>query len=112
MNEIVLLGTSEQHVTSNICTVNAADDSRAFVFRCMVPRCRRRNFGRWNDFNRHYNGAHAVQKTVFWCPVDGCDRSENGGDRPFPRKDKMMTHALKRHGRGDGDHNQVIGMDG
>ncbi|KAF2824779.1 hypothetical protein CC86DRAFT_265659, partial [Ophiobolus disseminans] len=82
---------------SNICAVQETSDPQAFLFHCTFPRCRKRTFGRWYDFNRHYKGAHAVEKTVFWCPVAGCVRSEGGNNRPFPRKDKMATHALKKH---------------
>ncbi|KAH7070558.1 hypothetical protein BKA63DRAFT_493581 [Paraphoma chrysanthemicola] len=83
---------------ANICAVQTTDNPRVFVFRCTAPRCRRRVFGRWYDFNRHYNGTHAVEKTVFWCPVAGCIRGEDEGHRSFPRRDKMMDHALKIHG--------------
>ncbi|KAH7082255.1 hypothetical protein FB567DRAFT_630661 [Paraphoma chrysanthemicola] len=83
---------------ANICAVQNTDNPRVFVFRCTAPRCRRRIFSRWYDFNRHYNGTHAVEKTVFWCPVAGCVRGEDEGHRSFPRRDKMMDHALKIHG--------------
>jgi hypothetical protein len=93
--------------TSNICTVQPTPDPRIFVFRCTFPRCRAKTFGRWADFHRHYNGAHASEKTVFWCPVGDCNRSESRGHRGFPRKDKMMVHVEKMH-RGEDDEGDVI----
>jgi hypothetical protein len=87
-------------VSSNVCTVHPTPNPRIFVFRCTFPRCHAKTFGRWFDFHRHYNGAHASEKTVFWCPVGECSRSEGGGNRGFPRKDKMMVHVEKMH-RGD-----------
>jgi hypothetical protein len=93
---------------SSVCTVHPTPDARIFVFRCTFPRCRAKTFSRWADFYRHYNGAHASEKTVFWCPVSDCSRSEGGRNRGFPRKDKMMVHVEKMH-RGEGDemHEQI-----
>jgi len=35
----------------------------------------------------------------FWCPIDGCNRSERypGQKHPFPRKDKRDVHVKKVH---------------
>ncbi|KAH7070566.1 hypothetical protein BKA63DRAFT_555667 [Paraphoma chrysanthemicola] len=102
--------SSSSSSSSDVCTVRATNNPRVFVFRCSLPRCRRRTFGRWCDFDRHYNGAHAAVKTVFWCPVADCPRNEDEGTRPFPRKDKMMDHARKVHGiEGDEDDVATIG---
>lgn len=93
----------------DVCTVQATTSSNALVFRCSHPDCRRRTFGRWGEFNRHYNGSHASDKTVFWCPVAGCSRSEAKGtsNRPFPRKDRMMDHVMKIHGSLGVDQNEA-----
>lgn len=88
---------------SHICTVEHTHvRPNTFVFHCIHPGCRpRRTFSRWFDFHRHYNGAHAIEKTVFWCPVPSCARSESEAHRAFPRKDKMKDHLLKIHGIGN-----------
>jgi hypothetical protein len=93
----------------NICTVQPTPNPRVFVFRCTFPRCRAKTFRRWADFHRHYNGAHASEKTVFWCPVEQCSRSESRGHRGFPRKDKMMVHVEKMHGVEDRDGGAIFG---
>ena len=95
--------TATQSSTSNVCAVRITGNPQVFRFHCTFPRCRRRTFSRWYDFNRHYNGAHATEKTVFWCPAGDCNRSERSNNRPFPRKDKMMSHALKMHGIEEGN---------
>jgi uncharacterized C2H2 Zn-finger protein len=79
-----------------ICLIDRLDDSDNMVFRCRISGCHG-TFGRWPDFMRHYNGAHAVEKKVYWCPSGGCMRSE-AGNNPFPRKDKMMDHVRQAHG--------------
>lgn len=84
--------------TTDICTVQAINGSRQCIFRCAIRCCRGKTFSRWTDFFRHYNGAHAPDKTVFWCPVADCSRHEGRRSRPFPRKDKMMDHVAKKHG--------------
>lgn len=81
----------------HICSVEATADPKVFVFRCNDLYCYGRTYTRWPDFQRHYNGAHALEKTVFWCPVSTCNRSEGDNNRPFPRKDRMMDHAAKVH---------------
>jgi hypothetical protein len=78
----------------NICAIQSTPDPKVFVFRCTVPRCRRRTFSRWHDFHRYYTGTHAAEKTAFWCPIPECNRSE--GKHPFPRKDKMMVQCRQR----------------
>ncbi|KAH7082263.1 hypothetical protein FB567DRAFT_102980 [Paraphoma chrysanthemicola] len=103
--------SSSTSSSPDVCTVRATNNPRVFVFRCILPRCRRRTFGRWCDFDRHYNGAHAAIKTVFWCPAVDCPRNEDEGTRPFPRKDKMMDHARKVHGI-EGDEEDVVTIGG
>jgi hypothetical protein len=90
--------SSTQLPISHVCAVHATTNPKHFVFHCIHPRCHGRTFTRWYHFDRHYNGAHAAEKTVFWCPVRGCSRSEGGTGRPFPRRDKMIDHAAKMHG--------------
>ncbi|KAH7402317.1 hypothetical protein DE146DRAFT_610603 [Phaeosphaeria sp. MPI-PUGE-AT-0046c] len=77
--------------------VQVTSEANVFVFHCASPLCWKRSFTRWYDFSRHYNGAHAAEKTVFWCPVPGCSRSEDEGNVGFPRKDKMVSHVSKIH---------------
>ncbi|KAF2205066.1 hypothetical protein GQ43DRAFT_428454 [Delitschia confertaspora ATCC 74209] len=73
--------------------------------------CTTRSFTRTADFRRHYTQFHVeVQnKTVYWCGVQGCERSLGGngngmGDsaeraRHFGnRKDKCLEHIKRRHG--------------
>lgn len=81
----------------DVCTVKSSNYPHTFVFRCASPQCHDKTFGRWSDFHRHYNGAHAPEKTIFWCPVAECSRNERFGNRGFPRKDKMMVHVAKMH---------------
>lgn len=69
---------------------------RKYLFKCNSPRCGK-TFQRSYEFDRHYNGAHALEKTVYWCPVEGCPRSEGAGNQPFPRNDKMTDHLRKVH---------------
>lgn len=40
-------------------------------------------------------------RRMYWCPVRGCNRSENdsGARRPFPRRDKRDEHVRKIHAR-------------
>jgi hypothetical protein len=83
---------------SNICTVQPTNDPHSFIFRCAFPHCHVKTYARWSDFYRHYNGAHAPEKTIFFSPVVECHRSVRRGNRGFPRKDKMRTHVAKMHG--------------
>jgi len=87
-----------QLIDYDICAIKPTANPKVFVFRCTDLFCYDRTFTRWPDFLRHYNGAHAAEKTLFWCPISCCDRSEGENNRPFPRKDRMMDHALKIHG--------------
>jgi hypothetical protein len=68
--------------------------NRKFV-ECGFPGCDR-TFSRLPDLKRHYNGTHASEPILFWCPEAGCDRSV--GNKPFHRKDKMKAHAWTKHG--------------
>ncbi|KAJ8105499.1 hypothetical protein OPT61_g10138 [Boeremia exigua] len=79
-----------------ICSTYRQKGSDDMSFECLVCR-RRRKYNRWPDFLRHYNGAHAVERKVFWCPKDGCARSKANGNNPFPRKDKMNDHLRQAH---------------
>ncbi|KAH7350404.1 hypothetical protein BKA66DRAFT_476285 [Pyrenochaeta sp. MPI-SDFR-AT-0127] len=74
---------------------------RKYIFKCSAPRCGK-TFNRSYDFDRHYNGAHVVEKTVHWCLISGCNRSEGNGSQPFPRNDKMIDHVRKMHKTGKG----------
>jgi hypothetical protein len=103
-HDIVAASGTPQHViplipasVANVCAVQAINNGRGFVFFCLYPKCQGKKYGRWYDFNRHYNGAHAPEKTAFWCRVAECNRSEGSRNRPFPRRDKMMDHAAKMH---------------
>ncbi|KAH7082243.1 hypothetical protein FB567DRAFT_594735 [Paraphoma chrysanthemicola] len=73
-------------------------EADVYIFRCNNAACGNKTFGRWADLKRHHNGAHAMTPTVYWCRVRGCERSENVGGRPFPRKDKLGDHVAKIHG--------------
>ncbi|KAH6875725.1 hypothetical protein BKA58DRAFT_127112 [Alternaria rosae] len=76
-------------------TIEGTDSLGMLVFRCSAPSCIGKTFNRWQDFTRHYNGAHAPPDAgnMFWCTVPGCDR----GVRSFPRKDKLDDHVRKVH---------------
>jgi hypothetical protein len=87
----------EPHNLGTICSVFRRVGSDDMLFRCLVSECHR-NYSRWHDFLRHYNGAHAVEKKTFWCPKDGCARSRTGGSYSFPRKDKLKDHLRQAHG--------------
>jgi hypothetical protein len=80
-----------------LCSVYRLDGTDTMTFHCQVPGCSN-HFARWPDFLRHYNGAHAIVKKVYWCPSVGCIRSQGPGNVPFPRKDKMLDHARQVHG--------------
>ena len=80
-----------------VCSINCLDDSDKMIFVCRVGRCGGTH-ARWADFKRHYDGAHAVQRPEYWCPEPLCERSQEFGGAPFPRKDKMMDHAQSVHG--------------
>lgn len=78
-------------------TVHVPGPSNDMEFRCLHPNCGDTTFGRWQEFARHYNGAHAARPTVYWCHVVGCSRSNAGNNKSFPRKDKRDEHVSKRH---------------
>jgi hypothetical protein len=67
------------------------------IFKCNDAKCVSLTFGRWYDFKRHYNGAHATAPKVYWCDFEGCPRSKGVGDRPFTRKDKVKDHFESKH---------------
>jgi hypothetical protein len=70
------------------------EGNRKFV-ECGFPGCGS-TFSRLPDLKRHYNGTHASEPILFWCPEAGCDRS--AGNRLFHRKGKMMEHTRTKHG--------------
>jgi hypothetical protein len=75
----------------------STDSPDSHIFKCHDPKCASLTFGRWYDFKRHYNGAHAAAPTVYWCDSEGCPRSKGVGDRPFTRKDKVKDHFESMH---------------
>jgi uncharacterized Zn-finger protein len=50
-------------------------------------------FSRQSDLDRHVKTKHA-RCNVYCCPIESCDYNTFG----FPRKDKLMDHARKKHG--------------
>lgn len=87
-------------------TVYFFPNANTYSFRCHDTKCHNQSFGRWYDFHRHCNGAHASNPAAFWCHVEGCSRSEAVGNRSFPRKDKLSDHVKKMHGAATPDHLQ------
>jgi hypothetical protein len=81
-----------------IGTMYSEGELEEFVFECGAPGCAGKTFGRWYDFKRHFNGAHATVRAVYWCPAHGCARGEAVGERPFPRKNKVNDHVEAMHG--------------
>jgi hypothetical protein len=77
----------------------STDSPGSYIFKCHDTKCESLTFGRWYDYKRHYNGAHAAAPIAYWCEVEGCPRSEAAGDRPFSRKDKVKDHVDSVHGR-------------
>ncbi|KAF2878545.1 hypothetical protein BDV95DRAFT_478826, partial [Massariosphaeria phaeospora] len=67
-------------------------------YECHIPACSGTTFGRLADLKRHHATRHAETKPEFWCPVEGCVRSLDGGGHSFPRKDKMEDHFERIHG--------------
>jgi len=76
-------------------TIEGTNNLGMLVFRCSMPSCIDETFNRWQDFTRHYNGAHVAEDAGdrFWCQVPDCERAV----RPFPRKDKLNDHVRKMH---------------
>ncbi|OAL54048.1 hypothetical protein IQ07DRAFT_641055 [Pyrenochaeta sp. DS3sAY3a] len=73
-------------------------------YKCHELDCAASSFGRLADLKRHNASKHhrnSANRQSFWCPVEGCKRSRNGGGEPFPRKDKMKDHLRCVH-RGSG----------
>jgi hypothetical protein len=68
-------------------------------YRCVVPGCNNKTFGRLAELKRHHAGKHAAvgRKPQFWCPVKGCERSRAGQGEAFPRRDKMFDHLSRMH---------------
>jgi hypothetical protein len=80
-----------------IGSMYSTDSPDSHIFRCNDAKCVSLTFGRWYDFKRHYNGAHATAPKVYWCDFEGCPRSKGVGDRPFTRKDKVKDHFESKH---------------
>ncbi|PVI02947.1 hypothetical protein DM02DRAFT_626332 [Periconia macrospinosa] len=58
----------------------------------------RRTYGRYTELKRHHASRHATDKPTFWCEADdSCPRSEAKGNRPFHRKDKLVSHVRTVH---------------
>jgi hypothetical protein len=91
--------SSELENNSNVMigSICATSPPEVYVFKCHGAKCASLTFGRWYDFRRHYNGAHAAAPTVYWCDFEGCPRSRGVGDRPFTRKDKVKDHFESIH---------------
>lgn len=66
-------------------------------YKCHMPSCSEATFGRLADLKRHRASRHGAMRKSYWCPVSGCERSLNGGGRPFPRKDKMFQYLSQKH---------------
>ncbi|KAF2994917.1 hypothetical protein E8E13_000524 [Curvularia kusanoi] len=79
-----------------ICVVRRRVGSDTMSFKCLLPQCSRCH-GRWHEFARHYNGKHAANPKVWWCPEAGCARSEATENKPFPREDKLKDHLRQAH---------------
>jgi hypothetical protein len=93
--------TTTKHM--QVGSIYSTEEADTYIFKCCNPVCGKKTFGRWYDFRRHYNGAHAKMPTVYWCDVGDCARSKVAGDNPFPRKDKLNDHVQKMHrGRSSG----------
>jgi hypothetical protein len=88
------LANNSNVMIGSICATSSPD---VYVFKCHGAKCASLTFGRWYDFRRHYNGAHAAAPTVYWCDFEGCPRSRGAGDRPFTRKDKVKDHFESMH---------------
>jgi hypothetical protein len=73
---------------------------RADKYQCHFEKCGGQTFSRLADLKRHFSGRHLIPRPEFWCLVPDCDRSQDNGNYPFPRKDKMKDHVLKMHGLG------------
>ena len=45
-------------------------------YRCAVPSCRGKPFGRLAELKRHHDSVHGGlvgRQSQFWCPIDGCE---------------------------------------
>jgi hypothetical protein len=94
----VVLHEPKNSSNTLIGSMYSTDSHDSYSFKCYDTECKNATFGRWYDFKRHYNGAHAAAPIVFWCEIEGCPRSKAAGDRPFPRKDKVKDHFESVHG--------------
>jgi len=66
-------------------------------FKCKVSGCEV-SCKRKSDLKRHEQTVHNP-KQLFWCPEQGCTRSNSQDmvSRPFTRKDKRDDHVIKVH---------------
>ncbi|PSN64690.1 hypothetical protein BS50DRAFT_499054 [Corynespora cassiicola Philippines] len=71
------------------------------IFKCPQKPCAELKFGRLADLRRHHDQAHARNRLQFFCPYDGCPRSNaigGGQGRSFgTRKDKRDEHVKNVH---------------
>ncbi|KAF1851544.1 uncharacterized protein K460DRAFT_401560 [Cucurbitaria berberidis CBS 394.84] len=87
-----------KHVVIGVILSNG--EVRKDQYRCYDSACSGASFARLAELKRHHttrHGGHAGKKPQFWCPIDTCARSKNGGQEAFPRKDKMMDHLSRVH---------------
>lgn len=89
---------ANNEISVTIGSMHTTTDLASVFFKCSMPGCEDKTFGRWYDLRRHYRSVHETREEVFWCKTPGCERSETVGDRPFPRKDKLANHVQKMHG--------------
>jgi hypothetical protein len=80
-----------------IAKVFDTEGSHELWHKCCSLECGHKKYGRWSDFKRHHDGAHATNKPKHWCQVEGCKRSEADNGRPFRRKDKLKEHVQTVH---------------
>ncbi|KAH7082245.1 hypothetical protein FB567DRAFT_101770 [Paraphoma chrysanthemicola] len=98
-------GSNNVNTTSETMTsTNVSDDDpvvgfllQSGRFKCVDIRCARRSFGRRAELKRHYDGAHAPVRHIYWCPVPSCERSSSIGGKCFYRKDKLNDHIRAMH---------------
>ncbi|CBY00700.1 hypothetical protein IAQ61_011606 [Plenodomus lingam] len=93
--------TTLQDITKSppIAAIYSTPTPSKYLIKCSAARCCK-TYNRPYDFYRHHNGAHAEEcmKTMHWCPVKGCPRSQAHGNHPFPRRDKVKDHLRQGHG--------------
>lgn len=73
-------------------------------FMCADLECDDLRFGRQADLKRHLANFHGVEKTEYFCTVEGCDRSRRPSGKSKGRsfgakKDKMEEHVQAVHSK-------------